>query len=139
MILDNLFGSDDNGNENEKITENTPVSKNERLENEKDYKEEESNGKVANDPSALRNTGAQGYTQRSNQKDQLENLHIGGDETHPQGGNEHHDAGEQAQGPGFEVEGTYELDHSVRSGEQKFGDDKKTPGEPSHSETISGS
>jgi hypothetical protein len=96
--------------------------KNEALEKEKEYKESQSNGKESNDPSALRNTGARGYTERSNQKDQLENLHIGGSETSPQGGNDHENAGEQAQGPGFEVEGSYELDHNLRTREQKFGE-----------------
>ena len=96
--------------------------KNEALEQEKEYKQDQSNGKASNDPSALRNTGARGYTERSNQKDQLENLHIGGSESTPQGGNDHQNAGEQAQGPGFEVEGSYELDHNLRTREQKFGD-----------------
>ena len=83
---------------------------------------------ASNDPSAARNTGANGYTQRNNQKDQLDNLHIGGSETSPQGGNDHTNAGEQAQGPGFEVEGSYELDHNLRTREQKFGD--KAPSGP---------
>ncbi|MET4073036.1 hypothetical protein [Hymenobacter sp. UYCo722] len=99
------------------------IPKNEALEKEKEYKESQSNGKDSNDPSALRNTGAHGYTERGNQKDQLENLHIGGSETTPQGGNDHQNAGEQAQGPGFEVEGSYELDHNLRTREQKFGED----------------
>ena len=98
------------------------TAKNEALEKEKEYKESQSNGKDSNDPSALRNTGAHGYTERSNQKDQLENLHIGGSETSPQGGNDHQNAGEQAQGPGFEAEGSIELDHNLRTREQKFGD-----------------
>ena len=100
------------------------MSKNEEFEAQKKVQQTESNGKEANDPSAQRNTGANGYTQRSDQKDQLENLHIGGSETSPQGGNDHKNAGEQAQGPGFEAEGTYELDHTVRTNEQKFGEDQ---------------
>lgn len=123
MILDKLFGDADN-NENGDITEGNGVSKNEEFEAQKKVQQTESNGKEANDPSAQRNTGANGYTQRSDQKDQLENLHIGGDETSPQGGNDHKNAGEQAQGPGFEAEGTYELDHTVRTNEQKFGEDQ---------------
>ena len=101
---------------------NDDTAKNEALEKEKEYKQDQSNGKESSDPSALRNTGARGYTERSNQKDQLDNLHIGGSETSPQGGNDHQNAGEQAQGPGFEVEGSYELDHNLRTREQKFGD-----------------
>ncbi|MDQ2768967.1 MAG: hypothetical protein M3Y54_00500 [Bacteroidota bacterium] len=98
------------------------IPKNAALEQEKDYQQSQSNGKDTSDPTAQRNIGAHGYTQRSNQKDQLENLHIGGSETEPQGGNNHQSAGEQAQGPGFEAEGSYELD-KLRTREQKFGED----------------
>ena len=97
------------------------IPKNAALEQEKEYQQDQSNGKASSDPSAQRNIGAHGYTQRSNQKDQLENLHIGGSETEPQGGNNHQSAGEQAQGPGFEAEGSLELD-VLRTREQKFGD-----------------
>lgn len=98
------------------------IAKNAALEQEKEYQQSQSNGKTSDDPTAHRNIGAHGYTQRSNQKDQLENLHIGGSETEPQGGNNHLSAGEQAQGPGFEAEGSYELD-KLRTREQKFGED----------------
>ena len=98
------------------------IPKNAALEHEKEYQQSQSNGKDTSDPTAQRNIGAHGYTQRSNQKDQLENLHIGGSETEPQGGNNHQSAGEQAQGPGFEAEGSYELD-KLRTREQKFGED----------------
>ena len=120
MILDSLFdNNEDNQNENANIKEG--IAKNENLERHKEVQKQESNGKESNDPSAYRNVGANGYDQRSNQKDQLENLHIGGSETSPQGGNEHESAGEQAQGPGFEAEGSYELDYSVRTHAQEFG------------------
>jgi hypothetical protein len=115
-------------NENEEITKNAGFSKNEGLEKERDYKAGESNGKAADDPSAHRNMGANGYTQRSDQKDQLENLHIGGDERTPQGANDHTSAGESAQGPGFESEGSYEKDMDIRTREQKFGE--KEPSGP---------
>ncbi|SHI81616.1 hypothetical protein SAMN02745146_1595 [Hymenobacter daecheongensis DSM 21074] len=109
------------------------IPKNERLENEKDFKQGESNGKAQDDASAHRNVGAHGYTQRSDQKDQLENLHIGGSETSPQGGNDHHTAGEQAQGPGFGVEGSYDLANGVRSQDQEFGEDAPSgPAKPAH-------
>ena len=123
MIPDNFSGDGTNPDEGEHadITENKGFVKNEELEKQKQYQQDQSNNKASSDPSALRNTGANGYTQRSNQKDQLENLHIGGSETSPQGGNDHQNAGEQAQGPGFEVEGSYELDH-LRTRKQKFGD-----------------
>jgi len=141
MLPDNLSGDGTDANEGEHadITENKHFPKNEQLEQEKKYKQDQSNNKSSNDPSAARNTGANAYTQRNNQKDQLENLHIGGSETSPQGGNEHTGAGEQAQGPGFEVEGSYELDHNLRTRDQKFGD--KAPSGPAipaeNSESIS--
>ncbi|GGG42946.1 hypothetical protein [Hymenobacter glacieicola] len=118
-----------NDNENQNLSENTehaaPYS--EQQEKEKEFKKMMSNGKEGNDPSAYRNQGAGGYTQRSDQKDQLENLHIGGAEGVPQGGNTHNDAGEHAAGPGFESEGSIELDHQLRTRDQEFGE-KTTSG-----------
>lgn len=124
MIPDNISGDGTNPDEGEHadITENKNFSKNDELERQKEYKQDQSNNKSSNDPSAARNTGANGYTQRDNQKDQLDNLHIGGSETSPQGGNQHTEAGEQAQGPGFEAEGSIELDHNLRTRDQKFGE-----------------
>ncbi len=124
MIPDNISGDGTNPDEGEHadITVNKGFSKNEELEKQKEYKQDQSNNKASSDPSAQRNIGANGYTQRSDQKDQLENLHIGGSETSPQGGNDHQNAGEQAQGPGFEAEGSIELDHKLRTREQKFGE-----------------
>ncbi|QKG52616.1 hypothetical protein [Hymenobacter sp. BRD67] len=98
---------------------------NEELARQHDYQQDQSNNKASDDATAHRNVGANGYTQRSDQKDQLANLHIGGSETEPQGGNNHTSAGEQAQGPGFTEEGSYELDEQgegVRMHEQKLGD-----------------
>ncbi|AMJ65727.1 hypothetical protein [Hymenobacter sp. PAMC 26628] len=118
MILDSLFGNDDQ--KDPQSDRDTPQD--EQQQKEKEYKADQSNGKEINDASAARYTGAHGYTQRSGQKDQLENLHIGGSESTPQGGTEHDAANEQQQGPGFEVEGSYELDHDVRTKEQKFGE-----------------
>ena len=124
MIPDNFSGNgtDTDEGEHADITENKNFSKNEELEKQKQYKQDQSNNKASAAPTSARNTGANGYTQRSNQKDQLDNLHIGGSEISPQGGNEHSKAGEQAQGPGFEVEGSYELDHKLRTRDQEFGE-----------------
>ena len=124
MTPDNISGNGTDANEGEhaNITENKDFQKNAELEKQKEYRQDQSNNKASNDPSAARNTGANGYTQRSNQKDQLDNLHIGGSETSPQGGNDHTSAGEQAQGPGFEAEGSYELDHNLRTRDQEFGE-----------------
>ena len=144
MIIDDLTdnGTQPDEGEHAQITENKNFPKNEELEKQKAYKQDQSNNKASNDPSAARYTGANGYTQRSNQKDQLGNLHIGGGEGEAQGGNDHTGAGEQAQGPGFDVEGSYELDHAAntRTREQQFGD--KAPSGPAApavgGETISG-
>lgn len=129
MIPDNISGNgtDPNEGEHADITENQNFPKNEELEKQKEYQQDQSNGKVSNDPTAARNVGASGYTQRSDQKDQLGNLHISGSETRPQGGNNHTTAGEQAQGPGFEAEGSSELD-KLRTREQEFGE--KAPSAP---------
>ena len=132
MILDDLFGNGTKPNEGEhaEITENKDFPVNEQLEKKKEYQQDQSNNKASNDPTADRYTGANGYTERSNQKDQLENLHIGGGEGQPMGGNEHSGASEQAQGPGFEAEGSYELDHAgnIRTREQDLGE--KAPSGP---------
>ena len=133
MILsDELFEDDDTqqpkeGQKNEAPNQNPTntitAGKNEELEKQRDYQRDQSNNKASDDASAHRNVGANGYTQRDNQKDQLENLHIGGSETEPQGGNNHTTAGEQAQGPGFTEEGSYELGPGIRMHEQEFGAD----------------
>ena len=141
MIPDNISGDGTDANEGEHadITENKNFSKNEQLEREKKYQQDQSNNKSSGDPTAARNIGANGYTQRSDQKDQLDNLHIGGSETSPQGGNDHTHAGEQAQGPGFEAEGSIELDHKLRTRDQEFGE-KAPSGPPTaagKNETIS--
>ena len=140
MIPDTISDDDAREGDNADSADDKRFVKNEELERQKQYRQEQSNDKASNDPTAARNTGANGYTQRGNQKDQLENLHIGGSETSPQGGNDHTSAGEQAQGPGFEAEGSYELDHNLRTKEQKFGE--KAPSGPAKpiadSETISG-
>jgi hypothetical protein len=134
MILsDLLFGDDDQTNaQGEKIQSenqnptNAVGSGNEALEAEREYKRDQSNNKDSDDASAHRNVGANGYTQRSDQKDQLQNLHIGGGEGEPQGGNNHETANETAQGPGFSEEGSYELDEQgegIRMHEQKLGEE----------------
>ena len=124
MILDSISGDGTDADEgkNAEITEDKNFVKDKELEAEKEYQQDQSNNKSSSDPSAERNIGANGYTQRSDQKDQLENLHIGGSETEPQGGNTRTN-NEQAQGPGFEAEGSYELGNAIRTQEQKFGED----------------
>ncbi|GAB3634423.1 hypothetical protein GCM10027422_00130 [Hymenobacter arcticus] len=138
MILsDELFEEDGTqtgkeGRKNESPGQNPTntieAGKNEALQKERDYQRDQSNGKESDDASAHRNVGANGYTQRNDQKDQLENLHIGGSETEPQGGSNHATAGEQAQGPGFTEEGSYELGEGIRMHDQEFGE--KEPSGP---------
>lgn len=116
------------GDENERIKRQKHIGKrDEQQEQERDFEQiVNNNNDVDKDPTAYRNAGPNGYKQRSGQMDQLENLHIGGNETRPQGGNDHESDPGKQQGPGYEVEGTYELDHeaNLRTREQKFGDDK---------------
>jgi hypothetical protein len=140
MLPDDFSGDGTNPDEGEnaRITENKNFPKDEKLEKEKAYKQDQSNNKSSNDPTAARYTGANGYTQRTGQKDQLENLHIGGSETSPQGGNEHTRPGEQAQGPGFEAEGSIELDHKLRFRDQEFGEkDVSGPATKAGGEVVS--
>lgn len=107
--------------------ENKQFVENEKLAAERDYQKAEANGTLG-DASARRNIGANGLLQRSNQKDQLENLHIGGSDHTPQGGHDHETPNEQAAGPGFETEGSVDLSNPIRSREQEFG--AKTPSGP---------
>ena len=139
MILSDLIFGDDDDQANAQGQKNQPANQNptnsvgpgnEELEKQRDYQRDQSNNKNSDDASAHRNMGANGYTQRSDQKDQLQNLHIGGSETEPQGGNNHDTAGEQAQGPGFTEEGSYELGEGIRSQDQEFG--AKAPSGPAH-------
>ena len=103
-----------------------------KLEAEKEYQKEEANGTIG-DASARRYIGANGYTQRTGQKDQLENLHIGGNEVTGQGGNDHETPGENAAGPGFEAEGNVDLSNPIRSRDQEFGEKAPSgPAQPAH-------
>ena len=117
-------GEQDQRPANQNPTNTVPGAHNEQLEKERDYKRDQSNNKDSNDASAARYMGPNGYDQRSNQKDQLSNLHIGGDETSPQGGNEHNTPGEQAQGAGFASEGSIDLGDGIRMQDQKLGDNQ---------------
>ena len=89
------------------------------------------------DPSAKRNIGKNGATERSGQKDELENLHIGGNETTGYGANDETDTESFAQGPGFEYEGSdTAMDDSVngiRAEDQPFGENETKPDNADHS------
>jgi hypothetical protein len=132
MILsDELFDNDSDSSKakdgqqidapNQNPTNTMPSGKNEELEKQRDYQQDQSNNKASDDASAHRNVGANGYTQNSEQKDQLSNLHIGGGEGEPQGGNDHSNG--PGQGPGFAAEGSYELGPGIRMHEQELGSD----------------
>jgi hypothetical protein len=86
------------------------------------------------DPSAKRNIGPNGETERRGQKDKLKNMHIGGNEATGYGANDPDSIDYLAQGPGFEVEGSFqEADGSndgVRSQDQPFGGRTAEPDEP---------
>jgi hypothetical protein len=83
------------------------------------------------DPSAKRNIGPDGETERRGQKDKLKNLKIEGNEVTGYGGNNSKSTEEFAQGPGFEYEGSDTgMDGDVagvRRGDQPFGEDKEKP------------
>lgn len=94
-----------------------------KLEADKAYQQEQANGAIG-DPTSRRFIGANGYAQRKGQKDQLENLHIAGNDHSAQGGNDHETPGEQAAGPGFEKEGSVDLGNPIRSRDQDFGENR---------------
>jgi hypothetical protein len=85
------------------------------------------------DPTAKRNIGPFGETQRRGQKDKLKNMHIGGNEVTGYGANDPDSVDYLAQGPGFETEGSYEESdgsvNGVRSQDQPFGSDTTEPNE----------
>ncbi|AMM52511.1 hypothetical protein TH61_16830 [Rufibacter sp. DG15C] len=58
------------------------------------------------DPSAKRNVGLGGDLERNDQKDRLENLHIGGNEVTGMGHLDRNSTESHNQGPGFEAEGS---------------------------------
>lgn len=113
----------------EENQQNTPA----KTENvyDKDYRQQ-TNGNYP-DPSAKRNVGLGGETERRGQKDKLENLHIGGNEVSGYGANDPNEVESIAQGPGFEFEGSYEEGdgtvNGVRSADQPFGSDETEPNE----------
>jgi hypothetical protein len=118
-ILDSLFEEDE---------QTTPKSTNSIK--GKDYREQTNDNHP--DPSAKRNVGLNGETERNDQKDKLENLHIGGDETSGYGANDPNSKESIAQGPGFEFEGSYEemngTNNGLRSKDQPL-DSKEAEGE----------
>ncbi|GAB3811270.1 hypothetical protein [Pontibacter rugosus] len=89
------------------------------------------------DPSAKRNIGPDGMTERPGQMDTLENKHIGGNETTGYGANDPDSKESYAQGPGFEFEGSDTgMDDSVagiRTGDQPLGEDEEKPNNADHS------
>lgn len=89
------------------------------------------------DPSAKRNMGPNGTTERAGQMDKLENKHIGGNETTGYGANDPNSVESFAQGPGFEFEGSDTgMDDDVagiRRGDQPLGEDKETPDDADYS------
>ena len=87
---------------------------NERNQSDTEFKRDQSNGNIG-DPSSKRNIGLNGEMQRANQKDELQNLHIAGDEVSGYGATNHTDAEENAAGPGFEAEGSeFANDNPIR-------------------------
>lgn len=77
------------------------------------------------DPSAKRNIGPNGETERNDQQDKLANKHLNGSEATGYGANDPDNKEAFAQGPGFEFEGSYDsMDadaNGIRSTDQPFG------------------
>ena len=75
--------------------------------------------------------------ERPDQKDRLENLHIGGDETTGYGANNPNSKESYAQGPGFEYEGSDTgMDddvNGIRSRSQPLGGDDTEPNDSDQS------
>lgn len=121
----NLNTEGTHGDDNEQIKrDKNVVPRDAQQEGERDFEQIiNNNTDVDKDPTAYRSAGARGYSQREGEKNQLKNLHIGGDETTPQGGNDHETDTSKRQGGGFEAEGSIELDHeqNLRTQEQPFG------------------
>ena len=117
----------------EENQQNTPKSTNSIQ--EKDYREQTNDNHP--DPSAKRNIGLNGETERNDQKDRLENLHIGGSEVSGYGANNPNSKESIAQGPGFEFEGSYEemngTTNGLRTQDQPFGSDEKEGNEADYS------
>lgn len=124
----NLNTEGTRNDDNEQIKRDKHVTpRDAQQEGERDFEQIiNNNTDVDKDPTAYRNAGARGYSQRNDAKNQLDNLHIGGSESTPQGGNDHATDSSKQQGGGFEVEGSYELDHeqNLRTQEQPFGADQ---------------
>ncbi|RDC62850.1 hypothetical protein [Adhaeribacter pallidiroseus] len=112
--------------EDKQTTPNKPKTVN------SDYHQDQANGNQP-DPSAYRNVGPNGETERNDQKDSLSNLHIGGNETTGYGANDPESKESIAQGPGFEFEGSYdEMDgqtNGIRANDQPFGSKETKPEE----------
>ncbi|MCX2741133.1 hypothetical protein [Pontibacter anaerobius] len=89
------------------------------------------------DPSAKRNIGPEGYTERAGQKDKLKNLHIEGNESTGYGANDPTNMESFAPGPGFASEGSDTgMDDDVagiRRGDQPLGKDEKRPDDADYS------
>ena len=91
--------------------ENTPGHVYKKNQTDREHSRDQANGNPG-DPSSKRNIGLNGETQRDNQKDELGNLYIKGNETTGYGATNHSDNGENSAGPGFEAEGSDSRDDS---------------------------
>jgi hypothetical protein len=104
MAILDIFNSDDK-DKDESNTKNI----------HDDYNDRNTMGNTP-DPSAKRNIGPNGDLQRNDQKDKLENLHIGGNELTGYGANNPDSKESDTQGPGFEMEGSYDAMDGTANG-----------------------
>lgn len=116
--------------EDKQTTPNKPKSV------DSDYHQDQANGNKP-DPGAYRNVGLNGETERNDQKDSLQNMHIAGNETTGYGANDPDNKEAFAQGPGFEFEGSHdEMDghtNGIRTDDQPFGSDETQPDDSDYS------
>lgn len=89
----------------------------ERLEKEKEYRADQTNGNIS-DPTAKRNIGLGGAQQRDDEKGQLHNLVIEGNEVSGYGDNNPEDENASQGGAGFKAEGGEYASPPIRNNDQ---------------------
>jgi hypothetical protein len=89
----------------------------ERLEEDQRFKADQTNNNIS-DPTAKRNIGLGGAQQRDDDKGQLHNLKIEGNEVSGYGDTDHDDENAAHGGPGFKAEGGEYASPPIRNNDQ---------------------
>jgi hypothetical protein len=95
-----------------------------RAKKERDAKMTDSE-KIIPDPTSKRNIGLHGESQRNDQKDDLDNLVIKGNETTGYGANTTAPGEEEKSGPGFGAEGSEYKGNPIRTEDEPEGNENK--------------